>query len=453
MKKSKYSLDLTQGPIGRMLLRFFLPIAAGNLFQQLYNTADALIIAKFVGREALASVGGSPSQVINVIIGVFSALSAGASVVISQAYGSGDDERMSGAANTSVVMSVLFGIAAGVLGYIYTPQMLLSMKTPADTLDGAVQYLRIYFGGMAFNMLYNMGSGILRAVGDSKRPLYALIVCCMTNIVLDIAFVALFGLGIAGVAWATVLSQLFSAVIVMFFLYRSQEAYRVAPGTLCLKGSSLRRILRIGIPSALQSSMYSVSNLIIQVAVNSLGTVIVASWTMTGKIDGVYWAVSSALGAAIMSFSGQNYGAGLRDRIRSCARLGMLLSAGITLALEALILLFGKYGTQLLIDDAEVIEWTNRILTYFVPYYILWTAIEVLSGVLRGMGDTLVPVILTAVGICGVRLVWIATVFQTYHTAKGLSLSYAASWAITSLAIYVYYEIKRRRVLCEPVNT
>lgn len=450
MKDSKYSLNLTQGPIGHTLLLFFLPIAAGNLFQQLYNTADALIIAKFVGREALAAVGGSPAQVINVIIGFFTALSAGAGVVIAHAVGSAHSERISRASNTAIVLSLVLGLVSMILGWIFTPAILSFMNTPADTVDGAITYLRIYFCGMIFNMLYNMASGILRAVGDSKRPLYALIACCLTNIVLDIMFVASFNMGVAGVALATIASQFLSAVIVMYFIWRTKEDYRVTPRTLCMHLNSLKRIMAIGIPSALQSSMYNVSNFIIQIALNSLGTVVVASWSMSGKIDGVYWAISSALGTAIMSFVGQNYGAGRKDRILGCAKLGMIISLLITAVLSVLILLFARFGIHILIDDAEVIECTLRLMMFFVPYYCVWTVIEVLTGVLRGMGDTLIPVILTALGICGLRILWVAFIFPAHHTIKGISMCYPASWAITAVAMLIYYLIKSRRILLEP---
>lgn len=428
-----------------MLLLFFLPIAAGNLFQQFYNTADALIIAKFVGTEALAAVGGSPAMVINVLIGFFTALSGGAGVVIAQAYGSNNKERISSASNTAIMMSLVLGVVFTAAGYYFTPSILEAMRTPADTLDGAILYLRIYFCGMLFNMLYNMGSGILRAVGDSKRPLYVLIACCVTNIVLDVVLVVAFSMGVAGVALATVFSQFISAVIVMFYLFRSDDAYRVTFRALGFHRDSLGRMLRIGIPSGLQSSMYNVSNLIIQVALNPLGTVVVASWSMTGKIDGIYWAMSSALGTAITSFVGQNYGAGRKDRIKKCANEGMVSFMLLTAVLVAIILLFGRFGMHLLIDDADVMETTRLMLTYFVPYYFLWTVIEVLSAVLRGMGDTLIPVIITALGICGFRMLWIALVFPAWHTVKGISMCYPASWFVTALAIFIYYTIKRRK--------
>ena len=449
MKNKKHTLDLTQGSIPHTLLAFFLPIAAGNLFQQLYNTADALIIAKFVGSSALAAVGGSPAQVINVVISFFTALAAGAGVTISHAFGSGHSERISRSSNTAIMIRILLGLLFMVLGWLFTPSILALMKTPEDTVQGASLYLRIYFGGMVFNLLYNMASGILRAVGDSRRPLYALVVCCLTNIALDILFVVAFGMGVAGVALATILSQLFSAAIVMYFLFSTREAYRVTPRTLCMHLNSLKRILEIGIPTALQSSMYSVSNFIIQIALNTLGTVVVASWSMAGKIDGVYWAVSSALGTAIMSFVGQNYGAGKKDRILGCARLGMLISLAITVCLVALILFFGQYGVQLLIDDSAVVDCTWQMLSFFVPYYFLWTIIEVLTGVLRGMGDALIPVIITGIGICGFRILWIAFIFPVFHTVRGITACYPASWALTAVAMLIYYMIKRRRVLSD----
>ena len=253
-----------------------------------------------------------------------------------------------------------------------------------------------------------------------------LMLSCAINILLDLFFVCVLDLSVFGAALATILSQLFSAVIVMYFLFSTREAYRVTPRTLCMHMNSLKRILEIGIPTALQSSMYSVSNFIIQIALNTLGTVVVASWSMAGKIDGVYWAVSSALGTAIMSFVGQNYGAGKKDRIRGCAGLGMLISLGITVFLVALILFFGQYGVHLLIDDAAVVDCTWQMLRFFVPYYFLWTIIEVLTGVLRGMGDALIPVITYA----GPEIAYIITgsmVIETVFTVGGIGSKFVSA--------------------------
>lgn len=445
MKSNKRTTDLTQGPIGRTLLMFFLPIAAGNLFQQFYNTADAFIIARFVGRNALAAVGGSSAQVINVLIGFFTALSGGAGVVIAQTYGSGDKERVSLAAHTAIVMSAVLGCVFSVIGFAVCPQILASMNTPEDTMAGSILYLRIWFCGMVFNMLYNTGAAILRAMGDSRRPLYVLTVCCLTNIGLDILFVAVFRMGVAGVALATILSQFISAMIVLYFLVTSPEAYRIELRRLRTDMPSLRRMLHIGIPAGLQSGMYNVANLIVQVGLNPLGTVVVASWSMTGKIDGVYWAVSNAFGMAVTSFVGQNFGALRNDRIRKSTRIGMAVALGITASLVTAILLLGQFGLHIMIDDPEVMDCTRNMLWYLVPYYFLWSGIEVLSSTLRGIGDTVIPVAITAVGICAVRVLWVFTVFRMFPTVRSISCCYPVSWGLTLVIMSGYYLLRRRR--------
>lgn len=431
--------DLTEGSIWRKLLWFFLPIAAGTLFQQLYNTVDAVVVGRFVGTEALAAVGGSAAQVISLFIGFFVALTGGAGAVIAQLYGASRRGAVEDAAHSAIAFSILVGLAVTALGIPLTPLVLRWMRTPPDTMAGAVGYLRVYFSGTLFVMLFNMGSSILRAAGDSRRPLYYLIASCVANIVLDLVFVLALRMGVLGVALATVLSQLLSAALVLRRLVHTEEAYRIDLRRLRMHKPIMRRMLAIGIPAGLQSSMFALSNLIIQVAVNSLGTVVVAAWTMTGKVDGVYWAVSGVLGTAVTSFVGQNFGAGRKDRIKKSIRISLGLFMAVTLVMEGLLLLFGRFGLGLFTADQAVAAYTWRILTYFVPYYFIWTFIEVISGMLRGVGDAVVPVVITGLGICALRLVWVATVFQKVHTVLGLSLCYPASWLITAAALSVYY--------------
>jgi len=449
MAHRQHTTDLTQGPIGRTLFAFFLPIAGGNLFNQFYNTADALIISRFAGTGALAAVGGSASQIIAVIIGLFSSLSGGAGVVIAQAYGSGRKDRISAASGTAAALSLLAGLIFSAGGILLCPWILQAMRTPEDTLADSILYLRIYFGGMVFNTVYFMGAAILRAAGDSRRPLIVLIVCCAVNIGLDIVMVACLGMGVAGVALATVISQLISAIVILWYLTGTSEAYRLSFHTLRPEPESLRAMLHIGVPAALQASMYNVSNLIIQIALNQLGTVAVASWSMSGKVDGVFWAVSNALGTALMSFVGQNFGALRKDRIRAGVRRSLFMFFAATLALEAAILAFGQFCLSLLTGDAAVIDCTRTILWCFVPFYFLWTFIEIFSSSLRGIGDTVIPVVITGLGICAFRMLWIVLVFPRFHTIVGLSMCYAASWLVTALVMGLYYRRKSRLALSD----
>ena len=431
--------DLTQGVVWKKLLIFFLPIAAGTCIQQLYNAVDGLIVGRFVGTIALAAVGGSSAQIINLLIGFFVATTAGASVVIAQVYGAGRDEDVRLAAGNALAVFALLGLVLMAFGLIFTPAMLRLLRTPADTMEASILYLRIYFLGVPFVLILNMESNMLRSVGDSFSPFLYMVAGCISNIVLDAVFVLLFHWGVAGVAIATVLAQVLNMGLLTWKLLCTKESYRLSLKELKLKGVYLRNMLRLGIPSGLQSSMYAVSNMIIQVGVNSLGTVVVASWAMSGKTDGIFWAVSNALGAAITSFIGQNLGAGRQDRVKLCVKQGLILSFSITVTLSALIMLLGRPMLRILTEDQAVIDTTYQIMTYFVPYYFTWTLIEVLSAVLRGAGDAVRPVVIIGLGICLLRIVWILTLFQWVHTLMVLSLCYVVSWVVTSIAMTVYY--------------
>lgn len=431
--------DLTTGSIAKKLVLFFIPIAVGTLFQQLYNTVDAMVVGKFVGTEALAAVGGSAAQIIGLFIGFFVALTGGASAVIAQLSGARQEEEVSKAVHSAFSFSILAGILLMIVGIPMTPTVLRWMQTPADTMEQSILYLQIYFSGSVFMLLFNMGSSILQAIGDSKHPLYYLIACCFCNIVLDLVFVIGFKMGIAGVACATVLSQLLSCILVMQRFFRTKTFYRLTLSHLRIHSGITKKMLLIGIPSGLQASMYSISNLIIQVAINSLMTVAVAAWSVSSKVDGLHSAITTALGVAVMGFVGQNYGAGKEDRVRETLRVARRIFFPVTVVLSAIVLLFSAYGLHIFNDDPAVIATTQRIMLYFAPFYVIWTFIEILTGSLRGIGDAVVPLIITVVGICVFRLLWVATIFPVFHVIDGLCVCYPISWAVTALALYIYY--------------
>ena len=297
MENKKNRNDLTTGTVWKKLLVFFLPIAAGTIIQQLYNTVDGLIVGRFVGTNALAAVGGSSAQIINVLVGFFVAMTSGASVIVGQIFGAGRKDDLRAVIGTSISALALFGVVLTAVGLTASPWMLRILNTPEETMESAALYLRIYFLGVPFIMVLNMESGILRAVGDSLHPFLYMIVGCVLNILLDIIFVYFFGWGVAGVAVATVLSQIANMTLLTLKLTRTGEVYRVSFQDLRIRPIYLSNMLRLGVPAGLQSSMYSVSNMIIQVAVNSLGTIVVASWAMSSKTDGLYWAFSSGYAA------------------------------------------------------------------------------------------------------------------------------------------------------------
>ena len=439
MQKKLSRTDLTQGVVWKKLLAFFLPIAAGTCIQQLYNAVDGLIVGRFVGTVALAAVGGSSAQIINLLIGFFVAITAGASVVIAQVYGAGRSRDVQLAAGNAIAVFALLGVLLMVFGLIAAPTLLRLLQTPEDTLADAALYLRIYFLGVPFILILNMESNMLRSVGDSVSPFLFMVAGCVTNILLDSLFVVVFGWGIVGVAAATVAAQILNMGLLTWRLLTTRESYRMSFRELKLKGVYLKNMLRLGIPAGLQSSMYAVSNMIIQVGVNSLGTVVVASWAMTGKTDGIFWAVSNALGAAITSFVGQNLGAGRQDRVKECVKQGMILSTVITLSLSGLIMLTGRPLLFILTKDQAVRDTAWLMMIYFVPWYFTWVVIEVLSAVLRGSGDAARPVLITGLGICLLRAIWIALVFSQIHTLFVLCLCYPVSWTLTSAVMYLYY--------------
>ncbi|MDD3336242.1 MAG: MATE family efflux transporter [Eubacteriales bacterium] len=430
---------ITEGVIWQQLLMFFFPILLGTFFQQLYNTVDAIIVGKFVGKESLAAVGGATGNLINLLVGFFVGLSSGATVVISQFYGGGKGKDVSAAVHTSAALALGCGLFMTVVSYLALPVMLEWMSTPEEIMDYAVTYIRIFSLGMLPSLIYNIGSGILRAVGDSRRPLYFLICACMVNIVLDIVFVVGLGMGVAGAAWATILSQLVSAVLVIVTLCRSHQCYQLHPKEIRIHRGLLNRIIKIGFPAGLQSVMYSISNVIIQVGVNAFGTNVLAAWTAYGKLDTFYWMIVSAFGVSITTFVGQNFGAQRYDRVKKSVRICMEMTAAATVLLSAAIFLLGEPLLGLFSDDPEVITSGLSIIRTLVPFYITYICVEIFSGALRGAGDTFLPTVMTLTGICLLRIVWLYAVVPVNNTLTTVLLSYPITWTITSLMFIVYY--------------
>ena len=308
---------ITEGVIWQQLLIFFFPILLGTFFQQLYNTADAMIVGKFVGKEALSAVGGTTGTLINLLVGFFVGVSSGASVVVSQYYGAKQGDYVKKAVHTSLCVAIIGGVALLVIGEIFTPIALRAMGAPEEIMGYSVIYLRIYFLGTIGNLIYNMGAAILRAVGDSKRPLYFLIASCFTNIFLDLLFVVVFHMNVAGAAIATIISQYLSAFLVITRLLRTTDSYKLDVKALKVDMKILRKVVKIGLPAGLQSMMYSISNVLIQANINSFGTDTIAAWAVFGKIDGLFWMTMDAMGIAVTTFSGQNFGADKLDRVKN----------------------------------------------------------------------------------------------------------------------------------------
>ena len=437
--------DLTQGVIWKKLLAFFFPILLGLLFQQLYNTVDAVIIGRFCGSEALAAVGGSPAIITQTIIGFFTGLNSGASVLVAQRAGARDREGLTRTVRTAFLFCFAVGIAVTLFGYAIAPGALRLIGNPEELMEDSTVYLRIYFFGSLPLLLFNLGQSTLQAVGDSRRPLYYLIVSCFLNIALDLLFVGVLQLRVAGVAWASVISMTVSAVLALLHLLRTKESHRLDLSTLQPDRNILRSILRIGVPAGLQGATYSLSNLIIQASVNSFGTVLVAAWTATGKLDGLYWVTSSAFGVAICSFVGQCWGAGLQDRMRQSVRICMGFSMVVTVALSFFLMSVARPAYGFFLDSEEVIDTAIQAMGYFVPYYFTWTFVEVMAGTFRGMGKTMVPMVINIFGVCVFRIAWTLLVVPRWHTLAAVSIVYLISWVLTGAAYAVVYFRDRKR--------
>ena len=436
MEKTKNGI--TEGVIWKQLLLFFFPILIGTFFQQLYNTVDTIIVGQFVGTEALAAVG-TTGTVINLLVGFFVGVASGATVIISQYFGANDRENLSKSVHTSMALAVAGGVVIMVIGIVTARPTMLAMGVPDDIMDDAVLYMNVYYLGIIGNLIYNIGTGVLRAIGDSRMPLYVLIVCCLANVVLDLLFVVVFHWGVFGVAFATVLSQLISAVLLMIRLMGAQEAYRVELRKIRFHKDILKNVVRIGLPAGLQSVMYSFSNILIQASINSFGTTAIAAWAAIGKIDGFIWMVMNAFGIAVTTFAGQNFGARQYDRMKRCTRVGLGMCLGTIIALSALLFIFRYQLLMFFTGDAEVVNIGAQFCLVLAPSYFTFVFIEILSGAIRGAGEALQPMLITCIGVCGLRVVWILLVVPYWHTMQMVAMNYPVSWVITAVIFVIYY--------------
>ena len=440
--------QITEGVIWKQLLIFFFPILMGTFFQQMYNTVDTIIVGRVVGTTALAAVGAT-GPLVNMVNGFFIGISSGATVILAQNYGAGNRKGVSDALHTGVALSLILGAMITVLGIGMGPWVMELMNTPENCLADAAVYLRIYFAGAVGSMVYNMGAGILRAMGDSRRPMLFLMATCVLNVVLDILFVAVLHMGVAGAALATTVSQFLSAVLPILVLLRLPEdalelkKLRIDPGLL-------GRILRIGVPAGLQFVTFDFSNILIQSGVNSFGDVTMAAWTAHGKTDAITWMISGAFGVSVTTFVGQNFGAQKYRRIRRSAWICLGMSVALVGAVAALILCFRTQILGIYTDDQEVIRVGSFIMLSIVPFNVIFMPIEVFGGTMRGVGYSVVPTVITGCCICLFRILWLATVVRRWHTLQMLTICYPISWVLAAgvfLAVYLRGNWLRSRIL------
>ena len=430
--------QITEGVIWKQLLLFFFPILLGTFFQQMYNTVDTIIVGRFVGTQALAAVG-STAALINLINGFFVGLSTGATVLLSQFYGANDRAGVGQALHTGIGLSLVLGAAVTVLGVTAAEPVLKLVNTPASCLEDAVRYTRLYFTGAVASMVYNMGAGILRAMGDSKRPTWFLIAACLTNILMDLFCVVVLDMGVAGAAVATVLSQVVSAGLMLGVLLRLPQDIRLQPKQIRLDRGLLKRILWVGIPAGLQFITFDLANLLVQSGINSFGDITVAAWTAYIKTDALTWMISGAFGVSITTFVGQNFGAQKYPRIRKGVWVCMAMSVSLVGLLSALLVLFRRSILGIYTTDPEVIALGAYVMTLTVPFNFLFMPVEVFAGTMRGTGYSLVPTVITCLCVCVFRVVWIFTVVQAFHRIELLALCYPVSWLLASVVFFITY--------------
>lgn len=438
--------DILNGRISKQILLLFYPILFGTFFQQLYNTVDAVIVGNYVGKVALGAVGGTTGTLINLLVGFITGIASGATVITAQYYGRRDARNVKKTVETGMFLAIALGAIMMIVGIVTAPSLLKATNVPSSMYKYALDYMRIYFAGLIPSMIYNMGAGVLRAIGDSKRPLYFLIIGCITNIVLDIVFVRLFNMEVIGAALATVLSQVISCVLTLLSLKNTDDCYSYELKETSFEKALLIMIVTIGLPSGLRSVMYTVSNVFIQSTVNSFGEDTIAAWTAFGKIDAIFWNYSSAVGAACMTVAGQNFGADNLQRVKRTVRDGMIIYFLGALLISGGCYFFGSYFIRLFTSDEAVIEIGFRILRYLSPTWIIFTFVEVFSSVITACGDSLRPMIITAICICVFRIVYL--IFVSTPDILDVLKCYPLSWILAGSVFIIYYLSKIWLKIC-----
>lgn len=445
MKKNKYEIDMCSGPIMPKLISFSIPLMLSGILQLMFNAVDIVVVGKFSGSLALAAVG-STTALINVFTNLFIGISLGANVLSARFYASGRNKEMSETVHTSIALALVSGILMALVGLGFSRSALEIMGTPADVIDQSALYMRIYFMGMPFFMLYNYGAAILRSVGDTKRPLLFLIISGIVNAVLNMILVICFHLDVEGVAIATVAAQMISCVLVLRCLYRSEGSYQLRFSRLTLKWVYLKQIFQVGIPAGLQSTVINFSNALLQSSVNSFGSVAMAGYTAANNIFGFLYAAANSVTQACMSFTSQNYGIGKLKRMDKVLINCMILTVGISLTLGYGAYLFGPELLKIYTDEADVIRCGMEILSFTTVPYFFCGIMDLFPGALRGMGHSAVPMILSVIGTVGMRVIWIFMVFPAHRSLEVLFISYPASWIATILLQVACFLIVRKKV-------
>lgn len=428
---------MTEGNIFKQIVKFSIPLILGNLFQQLYNTVDSIIVGNYIGSDALAAVG-STGSLINLLLAFCVGASAGAGIVISQFFGARDEKGMDVAVHTTLAISAIAGLVMTAIGVLFTPGLLRLMGTPADILPSSSLYMRIYFAGIFFSVVYNFAAGILNAVGNSAKALQYLMIAAGSNVVFDWLFVVVFHMGVEGVALATDIGQFLSFVFILRFMMKSKEMYRVELKKIRIDGKTAVKIIKVGIPTGIQNMMISFSNVVVQSSVNSFGAVLMAAFAAYVKIDGFNILPVLSFSMAATTFTGQNVGAGQYERVKRGMWTALMMGIGYTVLSSVGILLFGRQIIGVFVNDAEVIKLGCYILKFFCPFYFMLAIIHVLAGTIRGTGKTIPPMLIILMSMCVFRVIWIRITLAMFGDMKWLFASYPVSWLVGAVAMILY---------------
>ena len=445
MNKNKYEIDMCNGSIMDKLISFALPLMLSGILQLMFNAVDIIVVGHFSSSQALAAVG-STTALINVFVNLFIGVSLGTNVLAARFYAAGKDKEMSEVVHTSILFALISGIVMAVIGVLLAKPALQLMQTPADVIDQSALYMRIYFLGMPFFMLYNYGAAVLRAVGDTKRPLMYLILSGIVNTLLNLFLVIVFRLAVAGVAISTIIAQCMSCILILNCLRKSESSYKLTFSGLNIKWVYLRQIFQVGIPAGIQSTVINFSNALLQSSVNSFGSTAMAGYTAANNILGFLYASVNAVTQACMSFTSQNFGVGKYKRVDLVLRDCMILTVGVSLVLGGGAYLFGNEVLRIYTNDSEVVRCGVEILSITTVPYFLCGIMDLFPGSLRGMGYSTVPMILSVVGTVGMRIFWIYRVFPFHRSLYVLFISYPASWTFTIIMQVIFFICVRKIV-------
>ena len=445
-KNNLYEMDMCSGPLMRKLISFTIPLVLSSNLQLLFNAVDIVVVGKYSGNHSLAAVG-STTALINLLINLFMGISLGTNVLVGRYYAAHDNRSIHDVVHTSMAFALVSGIITSLVGICSSGLALSLMGTPDNVFHDALLYIRVYFLGMPFFMMYNYGAAVLRAVGDTKRPLFYLIVAGVLNAILNMILVIVFHLGVLGVAVATVISQIVSCVFVLRCLLKTESSYQLHPSEMKIQMSYLKKLFRIGVPAGIQSLVINFSNVLLQSSVNSFGAISMAGYTAADNIFGFLYATVNAFSQTCMSFTSQNYGAGKQKRMGQVLRDCLLLSVGVTIVLGCTVFHFGEHILGIYTPSPEVIQCGMQIFLYTTSTYFICGVMDLLPGAMRGVGYSTVPMILSVIGTVGVRVFWIYCIFPTHHSLDVLFISYPLSWTITVLLQIICFLFVRKRVL------